>query len=815
MRPRNGVAWLLAVLLSLAPMPGRAAEPHVALRAGEHPGYGRLVFDLPPGIAAELHRQAGRWVIRLTPPAPIDPAPHPPRNVRAIAVSPGLAELRLAEGAQLRRMQLGRRLVIDVLDPTTAAAPAAAPHVPYRPRPVRRVNRLPPLFAGRHARPAPALPMVIPPPAAPAVISPPAALPPNAIVEPEGDPAGLVLVPDVAPPPMPPEPSSTPLASPVAAAPVAPVVHAALPAPGMSSPSDLAAAPLPADPIETRQALTAGPMALSASPVPMPGGGAGAAMALPFAAGTAAAAFREAGSAVLVFDRSRPIDMAPMKDDPVFGAGVIQLLPGATILRMKLSASFELRLFPTEAGWTVAAIPPGAGAPPLRAIRLAPAKGGLLLAAAAPGQVVSVPDPATGDIILVGTQHSPGQSLAVARRTPQFALLPGFQGVALRPMADDITLRPTEQGFRIAAGPGGALDLSPETPASAAQADASRFTRRFDFPDLDRANLRHRLLAAIDAAAATPAQARGPARLAVARAMIALGMGPEAQSVLGLAVRDDPRLAASPDQRGLAAIAALLAGRPAEAGALDDPALAGTDDIALWRAVRTAMTHKDAPQEAAVFAADAALPLAYPKPLRDHILPLIAETMAMGGEHDAARRLLDANKADHRLDLARGMLAEADARVTGADPGAALAIYDRVAAGTDGTTPVPPCVPWNCALPAPVCRPPRARTRWRRCSMRGAAARVRRRCGVALPACAPPPGSGAVHWPCCANPRRCFRIRRNPGTTGFRPRLPRPSPRTGPTPCRRSTSSPWPRRTPISSRRVRLVRHWPIASPTG
>jgi hypothetical protein len=113
--------------------------------------------------------------------------------------------------------------------------------------------------------------------------------------------------------------------------------------------------------------------------------------------------------------------------------------------------------------------------------------------------------------------------------------------------------------------------------------------------------------------------------------MLSLGMGAEAQAILAaLTAADDPRLTDDPDRRALSAIAALIAGRPGEANALVDPSLTGTDEIALWRAVRSAMTHEGEADAAPVFAADIALPLAYPDALRDRLLPLMVETMALG-----------------------------------------------------------------------------------------------------------------------------------------------------------------------------------------
>src|SRR6202012_495568 len=108
------------------------------------------------------------------------------------------------------------------------------------------------------------------------------------------------------------------------------------------------------------------------------------------------------------------------------------------------------------------------------------------------------------------------------------------------------------------------------------------------------------------------------------------------------------------------AIAALLAGRPGEAGAIADPRLTGTDDVALWRAIRLAMTDEGSPEAASAFAATAPLAFAYPPAIRDQILPLVMETMVAGGERATAGKLLAQRPNDPRLGFARAMLAQAN-----------------------------------------------------------------------------------------------------------------------------------------------------------
>src|SRR6202042_416006 len=109
-----------------------------------------------------------------------------------------------------------------------------------------------------------------------------------------------------------------------------------------------------------------------------------------------------------------------------------------------------------------------------------------------------------------------------------------------------------------------------------------------------------------------------------------LGLAAEAESLLRMASDQDPKEAASASTKALTAIAALLAGRPDESGELMDPKLDGTDEIAFWRAVREAVQDEGSPRAAAVFTTTAPLVFQYPKPIREHILPLIVETMIQG-----------------------------------------------------------------------------------------------------------------------------------------------------------------------------------------
>jgi hypothetical protein len=602
--------------------------PTIGLRSGEHLGFGRLVFDLPRGAAATAEAQDGGVLIRASG-AALGVVPPLPRNVAGLHVTGSTATVTPAPGATWRVLRLGDRLVIDVLDPPTTRPPgeaaSAAAAAPGRA-----------LFSGPPPRPHPRSAAPVPPP-------PPPAMP--AVAAPAPRPA----------PQPPPEPvGEARTADPAVAAP------SLEPAP-LAAVSEAALPPVPSGP---------GPVAIAAGIVD-------GALVLPFAPGTGAAAFRRGQEAVVVFDEHRPLDLAAAQNNPVFGAAAVQVLPAATVLRLPLPVGQALRLARAPNGWAVRVLAADE-APDLAPIRPETAAGEVRMPAAHAGQIVSVPDPVTGADLLVGTETAAGEAVPVERRTPDYALLATFLGVALAPVSDADTLRAAPPGFVLQPGSGRSLALGAPDAEVQAVAEAARLTRRWDFPALPLAALSRRLQAALDAAANAPPQSRSALRLAAVQAQLALGLGAEAEALATLTETEDARAAQAPDAAGLAAVAALLAGRVDEADAIEDPRLSGSDEVALWRAVRVALRHEGAPEAAPAFAATLPLLLAYPEPLRARLLPLAAETLVGGGERAAARKLLEARKDDAALDYARALLEEAEGHAA-----PALAILDRLAQSPD------------------------------------------------------------------------------------------------------------------------------------
>jgi hypothetical protein len=621
---RRAVDWPLAALVVFASIVTAQADtlPTVSLRVGNHEGYGRVVFRLPSSIGYSVVQDGQRAIVKFAANLSIGAAAAIPRNMLSITSGTNQAELVIAPGSVLHDWRLGDLVVIDALDPIPAGKGLSQASA----------------ADGQQATPATV------------------AAPPTAPTPPRTPPTALPAV--AAQPTAPPVPGATP-AGPAPSPPSQP----AEPAPSTASPEtpvQPSASQPPAEPVQPVAAQADDQTASDAEN----------AIVVQGDAALGVAAFRRGNSALIVFDERRVIDTTPLRDDPVLGTASVQMLPTATVVRVQIEPSTSLSLSRSAGTWHITSVP---SEPSLRPIRATGAEDRITLAADAPGSVVTFADPDTGATVLVGTQRSNGQGVPTERRAPGFSLLPTWQGVAVQVVADTVVLQPTAQGFALAGVP-----YLSSTPAVSELSQPLGLTRRYDFPSQSGATLQAKLRRQVVEAASAPARARGPLRQAVARTMIALGLGAEASALLRFAAADDPEQATSVDSAALTAIAALLANRPDEAEALNGQNLPTTDDIALWRAVRVAQLQDGPARAAPGFAATLPLLLAYPAEIRDRLLPLAAETLVAGGELTAAAALLGARQQDSSLDLARAMLLQAKG-----DNAGALAGYDRVAQSRD------------------------------------------------------------------------------------------------------------------------------------
>ena len=636
---------------------GPAAGP-ISLQASSHPGYGQLVFDLgerPQPIV--IH--TGDTVTIVVGDKIKLPGPQlTMRNLVDLTQDGPVLTLHLSPEVQVRPSAAEHRLVLDLLD----AKSAPPRETPAQDRPRANLSPAPSTVA---ASAQPAKPAAPSRPAAKTAA--PAAAPPQPVT-------ATAVIPNQAASPqsaiMLPAPSAIPASPPPAQTPQPDHVLAeAPPAAAPPPPAELPSVP-----------SVAGPMASAALTRPAPGDSPGHAMTLPFAPTVGAAAFARGRQAIVVFDTRAALDLKAVAEDPVFASADLRLLPNATLLSVTLPERTELRLGRSATGWTVTAIGGTAIPPALRPLRPALLPGGLSLRAQSPGSVLSVPDPLTGETLLIGTQLASGESVPASRQAPDFTLLPTWQGVLVQPASDAVRLRATTDGFSIGAeGEGRRLVMSAPSEAQERAVEARRMSRVFDFPEQSVDFLMRRMHGNLVVAAAAPPQSRLEPRKRVAESMLALGLGAEALAVLDVAVKDDARAADDPEVTALTSIASLLAGRRSDADGLDDQRLDGSDEIQFWRAVQDAGRQPDSASAAQVFANTLPLLQSYPAPLRERLQPVVAETMARGGQLDQVRALLHATKDDPALDLARAMAREAE----GGDPGPALAMYDTLSHARD------------------------------------------------------------------------------------------------------------------------------------
>lgn len=124
------------VVLAAVPLPAAATEPvvaaaapHVGVRVGNHPGYGRVVFDWPAQTSYEVVPAAdGGLTIRFSQPGQVavQAVGTLPRNVTGLSGEGETVRIDARPGVRFRHFHHGPKLVVDVLDPV-ASQSAGAP----------------------------------------------------------------------------------------------------------------------------------------------------------------------------------------------------------------------------------------------------------------------------------------------------------------------------------------------------------------------------------------------------------------------------------------------------------------------------------------------------------------------------------------------------------------------------------------------------------------------------------------------------------------------------------------------------------------
>ena len=427
---------------------------------------------------------------------------------------------------------------------------------------------------------------------------------------------------------------------------LSPIVPAAAP----SASAALSEAEIPLD----RPEPTEPPTAVSSTDVSLPDGTMRAPIRLPASPEVGAVAFRRGQEGVVVFDDALSLDPDV---DPEKAHVDLQHRQGGTILTVKLEEGETLALAREDGDWVVrtgpvTATPAGQTALP----------DGIAFQFSRPGRTMTISDPLTGQLLLLGTvrQASATQSLIDARReAPGYVLLPTWLGLALEVDSDAVDLRVSQAGFTLQIPDKSA----PGTAAVAIQEN------QFHIPMAPAAILLRQLVAQIVSAATAAPRNRGSERMAAARTMLALGLATEAEALLTLAANDDPAIAADPQMPALQGVAAILAGRPAEATGLDNPSLSAGVDAAMWRGIRDAAQGKPTAMLGSAWPSLAT----YPEAIRKRIAPTVIEAAIAHGDTVPPSELEGPGLA-----IARAQQLEKSGDVDGA-----IEAFTAVAAGRD------------------------------------------------------------------------------------------------------------------------------------
>lgn len=617
-------AFLVLAALLLAPV--AAAQERIGVRTGDHPGFGRIVFDWTTPPPYRVETSEGRAVLRVPDADRIDlgGARRLPRNLLAVNRIEGGIELVLRPGAQVRHFRNGPKVAIDILDPVADAA-AGRDGAP----------RTPSSGASSTARPAAGVPRTAP---ASSAGRGEAAQPPRAETR-EATPHAPTPAP-LPPASLAPEPAPGPL--PLASEPLR-----AAPAPAAQPPAAPALATTPS--VLPSLPTLAGPPPVRARAVLR--SGLPSALRLVNAGEMGLAVFRRGGQAWLVLDGDRVLELGALPADRNFQGAQVQRLAGASLLTWTLPAEHRLRVEREGSDWLITPVPRATGLADPAGPRPRTEGSLIVFPSEHAARVVPLTDAQTGLPLLVGTVSAPDLRLPATRSFPDADLLETFLGVAILARSEQVALRPGAGRFLLTGL------SSPRLADAGTTESAAGLTRSFDFPAQPPQALIERLRAQQGAVAAAPPLLRPPLRVAAAETMIALGMPQEAQAMLRLAAQEVAEAGADPRLRFLSGVAALLAGRAPDAGALD-ASLPVTDEVIFWRALRDAAAGEPR-SAAAAFAATAGLVFAYPEGLRRRLLPVVAETLASGGEPEAAARLLAHAGDDPALMLARAMTEDA------------------------------------------------------------------------------------------------------------------------------------------------------------
>ncbi len=602
------------------PATTQAGAATVKLKANDQPTLSRVAFAWSAPVTYTMQRDGSAVTIQFDKAARADLSPASKlRNISGMeqfrSTTGGLAVTFVAPiDADIHEARDGNAVIIEVLNPGTrkAASAAPSPAAPATPASTSPVPAAPGATAPA-ATPAPVLGLAPTPPPTPAAPPPPVPAPPS--------PALAARAPTPTPTPVPASPSAL----------TAPAVES-------SKPSERG-------PILTFD--TGGP--------------------------AAAAIYPRAGYLYIVFDKPVPIGAGTVSGPGADQIGAIEPVPATG------GSAFRTRIGPyawpqVERQGTVWRIIPTTvlTTPSIQDLRIDTDPdfmlgARLMVRTLDAVSIVQLADPEVGDRLHIVPLPRPGQAINELRHYPDLEVLSSFQGVAIRPISDSLTVRPVKEGVEVTAA--GGLHLSPMEDTNKAQPPvpqggaSARLTppteaapapvavnnkRLFDLDAWQRGGVEKYTVnrqALQQAIVDVPESERGRGQLDLARFYFANGLGPETQGMLDVVQMAQPDLEGWSEFKALRGAARVQAGDMEGAAAdLGYPALASNPEAGLWRAFIAAQ-RGDWPAAARGFKTGASILNKYPEPLLSALTVPAIEAALQTNDTTEAKRLLDRMEA--------------------------------------------------------------------------------------------------------------------------------------------------------------------------
>jgi tetratricopeptide (TPR) repeat protein len=319
--------------------------------------------------------------------------------------------------------------------------------------------------------------------------------------------------------------------------------------------------------------------------------GAGLRIDFPFADKTPAAVFRHGRALWLVFDTDATLNIAALVSHPAIGQiSTERTGDGATVLRVEFAQDTLFSFVPDGPVWTL--LTGDTVVRPTRPIAIARSivgkgRSSITIPFAGPQHLHVIKDKASGDKLIVVTALPPARGFLKAQDFIELRALASIQGVAIQPLADDVTAEISADKI-VVTRPGG-LSLSSASLVRRDNAkDVSYQPLVFDNQTwgFDRhADFEKRQSDLMNRAADAPEQKRLAARLDLARFYLARDLIPEAKGVLQVATEDE-RDNDPPTGSILKSVSDVLMGRPKDAlKALAEPQVGNSGDAPIWRAM--------------------------------------------------------------------------------------------------------------------------------------------------------------------------------------------------------------------------------------